>query len=163
VNETLIIVLLGVVSGIALGSIYTLLAMSYNLVLAATGIFNFAQGAIVMMGTLAALYLGDRLGWPVLLAAAATAIAGGILGLLTELITVRPVQKRTTDLGLAAVITTLGLGLAVVSAVSLVTGTEPHPVRSFVSSAPIFIGPIPLRPIYMMMIAVTLAVSVFSD
>jgi branched-chain amino acid transport system permease protein len=162
-NETLIILLLGVVSGVALGSIYTLLAMSYNLVLAATGIFNFAQGAIVTAGTLLALYLGDRLGWPVLLAVATTALVGGVMGLLTELIAVRPVQRRTTDLGLAAVITTLGLGLAVVSAISLVTGTEPHPVKSFVSTEPIFLGAVPIRPIYLVMVAVTLVVSVISD
>lgn len=162
-NEALVVVLLGLVSGIALGSIYTLLAISYNLVLAATGIFNFAQGVVVMAGTFFALYLGDRLGWPFPLAIAAAALGGAVLGLVTELIAVRPVMGRTPDLGLAAVITTLGLGLAMISGWALVAGSDPQPVRSYVSTHPIFLGPVPVRPIYLVMTAATLVVALAID
>jgi branched-subunit amino acid ABC-type transport system permease component len=162
-NQVLIIVMLGLVSGIALGCIYTLLAISYNLVLAATGIFNFAQGVIVMAGTFFALYIGDRMGWPFFVAILVTALAGAALGLVTELVAVRPVMRRTSDLGLAAVITTLGLGLALISGWALVVGSDPQPVRSYVSTQPIFLGPVPVRPIYLVMIAATVIVALTID
>ena len=38
-------------AGLAVGAIYTLVALGYNIPLAQTGIFNFAQGQIVVFGT----------------------------------------------------------------------------------------------------------------
>ncbi len=162
-GQILIIVVLGLVSGVALGSIYTMLAIGYNLVLAAAGIFNFAQGALVMAGTFLALYVGDRMGWPFAAAIAVTALTGAGLGLMTELVAVRPVMRRTTDLGLAAVITTLGLGLALVSGWALLVGPDEQPVRSYVSTHPVFLGPIPIRPIYLVMAAAALVVALTTD
>src|SRR3954453_20254071 len=44
-----------VVSGVAIGSIYALLALSLVIINKATDVVNFAQGEIAMLGTFAAL------------------------------------------------------------------------------------------------------------
>ena len=38
-------------AGLSVGAIYTLVALGYNIPLAQTGVFNFAQGQIVVFGT----------------------------------------------------------------------------------------------------------------
>ena len=54
--------MLGVVSGLAFASIFVLIALSLTMVLAASGVFNFAQGTIVMGGTILAYLFGVKLG-----------------------------------------------------------------------------------------------------
>ncbi|GIL01332.1 MAG: branched-chain amino acid ABC transporter permease [Alphaproteobacteria bacterium] len=54
-----------VVRGIAIGSIFAMIAMSFNIVHGATGILNFAQGSMLVLGGFAAFFLanGVGLGW----------------------------------------------------------------------------------------------------
>jgi branched-chain amino acid transport system permease protein len=43
---------LAVVTGLAIGSVYGLIAIGYSVVYAATGVFNLAQGDLVMLGVM---------------------------------------------------------------------------------------------------------------
>ena len=54
-----------VVRGIAIGSIFAMIAMSFNIVHGATGILNFAQGNMLVLGGFGAFFLanGAGLGW----------------------------------------------------------------------------------------------------
>jgi len=51
-----------VVRGIAIGSIFSIIAMSFNIVHNATGIFNFAQGNIFILGGFGAYLLANQVG-----------------------------------------------------------------------------------------------------
>ncbi len=53
------------VRGIAIGSIFAIIAMSFNIVHGATGILNFAQGNMFVLGGFAAFFLASQadLGW----------------------------------------------------------------------------------------------------
>lgn len=51
-----------VVRGIAIGSIFSIIAMSFNVVHNATGIFNFAQGNIFILGGFGAYLLANQVG-----------------------------------------------------------------------------------------------------
>src|SRR5690606_35940480 len=48
------------VRGIALGSIFAIIAMSFNIVHGATGILNFAQGNMFVLGGFAAFFLAGQ-------------------------------------------------------------------------------------------------------
>lgn len=54
-----------VIRGIAVGSIFAMIAMSFNIVHGATGILNFAQGNMFVLGGFAAFFLANNagLGW----------------------------------------------------------------------------------------------------
>jgi branched-subunit amino acid ABC-type transport system permease component len=54
-----------VLSGLGVGSTYALIALGYTIILASSGVFNFAQGSVVMAGALVAYGLGTVAGWPV--------------------------------------------------------------------------------------------------
>ena len=53
------------IRGIAIGSIFAMIAMSFNIVHGATGILNFAQGNMLVLGAFAAYFLanGVNLAW----------------------------------------------------------------------------------------------------
>lgn len=55
-------ILIIVVRGIAIGSIFSIIAMSFNIVHNATGIFNFAQGNIFILGGFGAYLLANQVG-----------------------------------------------------------------------------------------------------
>jgi branched-chain amino acid transport system permease protein len=152
VRMSLTIISLGIVTGLALASIYVLIAVSFTLVLAASGVFNFAQGTLVMLGTVLAFILGVTLGWPPLIAVTAICFLGALGGLLTHLIAVWPVMGRTRSFAHSTMISTIGLGIAANAVVALLFGADSQPVPTYVSDIPVIIGSIPLRPTYIMVI-----------
>lgn len=52
-------ILIIVVRGIAIGSIFAMIAMSFNIVHGATGILNFAQGNMLVLGAFGAFFLAN--------------------------------------------------------------------------------------------------------
>jgi branched-chain amino acid transport system permease protein len=151
---TLTAILLGVVSGVAFASIFVLISTSLTLVLAASGVFNFAQSTLVMVGAVLAYAFGVALGWPILVVAATVVAAGVLGGLITYAVAVWPAVGRSRSFSHTAVLTTIGLGTAVNAGVALIFGGDTRVVPSFVSDNPIRLGSLPIRPIHIVMIVV---------
>lgn len=151
---------LGFVTGLAFASIYVLIAISFTLVLAASGVFNFAQGSIVMLGTIASYLLGVRMGWPQLAVASAIAGMGVLVGMLNHLLAVRPAIGRTRSFTHTTMLTTLGLGTGVNALVALLFGSDSYRVPAYVPEDPLVLFGIPLRPTYLVMIAVGASVTI---
>jgi branched-chain amino acid transport system permease protein len=114
-------------AGIGTGCIYSLAGMGIVLTYKATGIFNFAHGAIAMFVAYILWQLNDQ--WHVGLAIAApltVLIAGPGIGLLLERIVFRPLQKRGAGTS-EKLVATLGVFLLFVGlAQKIWTGTERH-------------------------------------
>lgn len=144
---------LGILTGLALASVYVLIALSVTLVLAVSGIFNFAQGSIVMLGTILSFVLGVQLSWAGPLVALAIACAGAAGGLATYLIAVYPAMGRSQSFSHTAVLTTIGFGSAANAIAALLFGADTFRVPSYVSDVPIYLFSIPLRPTYLIIIA----------
>ncbi|HYU17308.1 MAG TPA: branched-chain amino acid ABC transporter permease [Chloroflexota bacterium] len=111
------------VSGLALGSIYALVALGFTLIFATTRVVNFAQGEFVMLGALvgysAHVSAGLPLGPAVLVAGLVTVLAG----LIAERVAVYPL--RALQSSIAWVISTLGLGMMLKSGAAEVWGKVP--------------------------------------
>ncbi len=147
-------ILLGIVTGTALAAIYVLIAVSFTLVLAASGVFNFAQGTIVMGGSLLAYLVGVKLGWTIVPTIAVVAAAGVVAGLLNHLIAVRPAIGRSKSFTHTTMLTTIGLGMAVNAAAALWFGSDSFRVPPIVRDDPLRLFGLPLRPTYLIMVAV---------
>jgi branched-chain amino acid transport system permease protein len=145
---------LGVVTGMALASIFVLIAISFTLVLATSGVFNFAQGTIVMLGTVVSFLLGVKLGWAPLATAAAVAGIGVLAGLLNHALAVWPAIGRSKSFTHTTMLTTLGLGTGTNAVVALLFGSDSYRVPAYVSEDPVHFLTVPLRPTYLVMIAV---------
>src|SRR3954465_1120089 len=94
-----------VIDGIAAGAIYGALALAIVLVNQATGLINFAQGAMAVMSTFVA-YALTQAGVPLLLAAIVAFVFAFLLGALLERTLIRRFEGGDPDI---AVVATIGL------------------------------------------------------
>jgi branched-chain amino acid transport system permease protein len=101
-------------SGLTLGGIYALVAAGFTLAFLPTGVFNFAQGAIVVGGSFLAYQWLAQNHLPIAGALALNSVVGAALGAVCELVTVRPLTWRRTDIGSNAIITTVGASTALI-------------------------------------------------
>ena len=92
-------------AGLSVGAIYTLVALGYNIPLAQTGVFNFAQGQIVVFCTFFAWFVMGDHGWPWWVAIIGGAAAGGLIAAVEELLAIRPVVAKGSH---ALLVTTVG-------------------------------------------------------
>jgi len=112
-------------TGLAIGCIYALIAITYNVMFSASRVFSFTAGTLGMIGgVLGSLFIA-RMGMPVA-AGFLLALAGGaVLGIVTEIVAVRPVLK-SLDQHLY-VLSTLALALMVQQFTAIEWSTEPQP------------------------------------
>lgn len=112
-----------IVSGTATGAIYALAALGFTLLWQAAGVINFAQGEFVMLPAFAMLFF-IAVGAPLWLSFLLTcAIAAVVLGSGFKRLIVDPLIKHGV---IPLVIATLGLSIAVKSAVRAGYSAEAH-------------------------------------
>jgi branched-chain amino acid transport system permease protein len=97
------------VSGIGLGALYALVAMGFSLIYKVTGVLNFAQGQLALVGAYGVVIFGTPafLGLPPLVGLLATIVLGVVLGLLLERVVFRQFIGEPV---LSVIIVTLALG-----------------------------------------------------
>lgn len=115
---------------LGIGALYALVAVSFNLIFAPAGTFNFAQGQIVMLGGLLAFSFYQDAGWPVLLALAAVLAIGGGIALAEERIAVWPALRRDPH-GSGWVLSTLAVYTIIQNLAIVHWGTTPENVRAY--------------------------------
>jgi branched-chain amino acid transport system permease protein len=124
--------LTALLSGIALGGIYAIVGMSYSLVFRTTGVFNFAQGDFVMLGTLIAWSLWSQLHLPAILVLVLVTLLVALAGPIVDLVAVLPAQK-VGDTGTAWLVSTLGVSLIIENLAQHYWGSDPLQVPSLVN------------------------------
>ena len=114
---------LQLVTGVALGAVYALLAIGLSLIFGMLTVVNFAHGAFFMVGAFLGVYFLQVTGnfWFSLLL---TPLAVGALGLVVERVLVRPLYGRGIDYPL---LLTFGLGYVLIDAMRFFFGIEGMP------------------------------------
>lgn len=114
-----------ILSGLAVGCIYALVAIGFSMIYRALGLVNFAQGDIMMLGAFigySMLLVFPALPfWIVLIAASAVT---AVFGLLIERIAFRSAVKRRAD-QIYLVLLTLGVGMVLSNSARLIWGANP--------------------------------------
>jgi branched-chain amino acid transport system permease protein len=114
-----------VLSGVAIGCIYALIGITYNVMFSASRVFSFTAGALGMMGgVLGSLFIA-RMNIPVAVGLLLVLAAGAAFGIITEIVAVRPVLK-SLDQHLY-VLSTLALALMVQQFTAIEWSTEARP------------------------------------
>ncbi|MBW2109217.1 MAG: branched-chain amino acid ABC transporter permease [Deltaproteobacteria bacterium] len=80
----------GVLTGLAVGSIYGLSALGFVIIYKSTGILNVAQGGLVMLGSFLCYTFSVTIGLPFWLSFIATMAAAFLLGLIIDRLLFRP-------------------------------------------------------------------------
>jgi branched-chain amino acid transport system permease protein len=111
-------------SGLTLGAVYVLVALGFTLSLLPSGVFNFAQGAIVGAGTYLT-YQWLHSGMPLLPAIMLNLVIGVALGVLCELIAIRPLRwGRAVSRQQTELVTTVGVSTIIGGAAILIWGVN---------------------------------------
>jgi branched-chain amino acid transport system permease protein len=88
----LIEILQQMLNGLAIGSVYTVIALGLTVVFGILGIAHFAHGSVAMSGGYLTFLFGERLGAGFFTAMALAMLAGAVIGLLIERLAYRPVR-----------------------------------------------------------------------
>ena len=147
-----------VISGIAQGCIYGLIALGFVLIYKATETVSFAQGELMMLGAFCGLACMTFLGFPFWLSVLATIAAMAAFGVLLERLVIRPILGQPA---FSVVMLTIGIGYVARGLITMIPGigTETHtlavPYKDQVWTA----GPLLLNAEQMVVIASTAVLS----
>jgi branched-chain amino acid transport system permease protein len=119
--------------GLLAGVMYSLVALGFVLIYKASGVFNFAQGAMVFFAALTYVSLAER-GWNVWLALAVTLAVMIVLGVATERIVLRPLVNQPQ---ITLFMATIGLTFVLEGLSQLIWGSQPHGLELGIADVPI--------------------------
>src|SRR5499426_3473972 len=118
--------------GLLAGVMYSLVALGFVLIYKASGVFNFAQGAMVFFAALTYVSLVER-GWNVWLALAVTLVVMIVLGVATERIVLRPLVNQPQ---ITLFMATIGLTFVLEGLSQLIWGSQPHGLELGIADVP---------------------------
>src|SRR4029078_2216529 len=91
-----------IVSGLAVGSMYGLIALGFHVTYVVSNTVNFAQGSSMMLGAVLGYTFAIKLGWAMPLAVAMSLMLCALFGLVIERTLVRPFAERGSNAWLMA-------------------------------------------------------------
>jgi branched-chain amino acid transport system permease protein len=113
------------VGGLAVGCVYSLVALGFAMIMRATSIIHFAQGELMMLGAmcgLTSLWLLPVL--PLLLVVAVGMVSSGLIAVMMELLVYRTLRRRRVPI-MNIITATVGMSILCINAARLIWGSEP--------------------------------------
>jgi branched-chain amino acid transport system permease protein len=151
------------VSGLTVGSVLALVALGYNLVFSTTRIVNFAQGSMIVIAGFIAFAL-TRAGIPIWVAFGLTVIASAAVGVLVELVAIRPLGRFDPSTNVAWILTTFSVGLIAIDLIRITVDARAHPLPPLLSSffgwKGSLVSGVAVTPTDMLIVVTTLALMV---
>src|SRR6478609_3368829 len=93
-----------IISGLAMGSMYGLIALGFHVTYVVSNTVNFSQGSSVMLGAVLGYTFAVTWGWPMPLAIALALTCCLLFGAVVERALVRPFASRGSDAWLMATV-----------------------------------------------------------
>jgi branched-chain amino acid transport system permease protein len=122
------------IGGLLTGVMYALIALGFVMIYKASGVFNFAQGAMVFFAALTCVGLKDDFKLPLWLAIAITLVVMVLLSFLIERVVLRPlVNQHEISLFMA----TIGLTFFIEGAAQLMWGSTARRLDLGIEDVPI--------------------------
>ena len=131
-----------IINGLALGSVYALLALGYTMVYGIIQLINFAHGEIYMIGAFAGFYSASTLKLPLLPTLLVAMAVSALAGIIIEKIAYKPLRNSPR---IALLITAIGISLFLQNAMRLLVGSNPKPFPDLINAGSINIGPIQIE------------------
>lgn len=111
-------------SGLALGSIYGLVAIGFVLIYRASGLLNFAQGDIYMLGAFVGLLVVQQLELPFWVAFLVSIVVVGLVGMMIERLAFRRLEGRP---GMGLLIASIGVSIIIQNSAIIIWGADYRP------------------------------------
>lgn len=144
-----------VVSGAAIGGAYGLVALGFLVIYHTTGVVNFGQGDMMMVGAIVTMLVLSA-GQSYLVVVLALAAIAVVLTFLFRGALLDPLAKRRAP-AYSLVVGTIAFGLVLQEVVVLIVGDRSYGVASFLPDTPIRIGGVAILPQTILMVVVSWA------
>lgn len=126
------------IGGLLAGTMYSLVAIGFVLIYKASGVFNYAQGSLLLFGALTFVSLTDA-GVPAAVAVAITIALLVLTAIAIERLLLRPLTNRSP---LTLFMATLGLSYVVEGVAQGIMGSQVRALDLGIEDLPIFFGDI---------------------
>ncbi len=141
-------------SGLALGSIYGLVALGFALIFKATEVFNFAQGMLVVCGAYLAVTGVTLMELPFPFAMLFLVAAAALLGVLIQILLIQPLSGRPM---LSIIMATLALSIVLRAAIEIFYGPSGRPLVTPLPSGIFMLGDVRISKLHLIAAAVSWA------
>jgi branched-chain amino acid transport system permease protein len=142
-----------VISGITLGSLYSLVGLGFVVIYRATKVVNFAQGEMMMLGAMFALYVYSDLGAPYFAAFLLAVLLCGTFGAALERVAYRPLLNAPV---VTLILATVAVGQMMRAAVRILRGSEVSRFPSILSAEPFVIAGLTFTPLSLSIITIAI-------
>jgi branched-chain amino acid transport system permease protein len=120
--------------GLAVGAVYALIGITYNVMFSASRVFSFTAGMLGMLGGVLGAWFIAKLGLPSVVGLVLVLACGALIGIVTEIVAVRPVLKSIEQH--LYVLSTLAFALMVQQFTAIEWGTEVQPFPRLIPIGP---------------------------
>ncbi|MEB6591542.1 MULTISPECIES: branched-chain amino acid ABC transporter permease [Pseudomonas] len=141
------------IGGLLAGTMYSLVAIGFVLIYKASGVFNFAQGAMLLFAALTFVSLHQQ-GIPFALALVITVVVMIIGALLIERLVLRPLVNRSQ---ITLFMATLGLSFIIEGLAQGLMGAQVRALDLGIEDVPLFVGDIMISQFDLVAAAVSAA------
>ncbi|MBQ1482459.1 MAG: branched-chain amino acid ABC transporter permease [Erysipelotrichaceae bacterium] len=109
------------ISGLALGSVYAIIALGYTMVYGIAKMLNFAHGDIIMVGGYAAFFAFNKFGLSPVVSILASILVCTLLGVIIERLAYKPLRQASS---LSVLITAIGVSYFLQNGSQLIFGSD---------------------------------------
>ena len=141
-------------SGLALGSIYGLVALGFALVFKATDVLNFAQGMFVVVGAYLAVTATTLLHLPFAAAILFLLAVSAIVGAVIQGVLIRPLTGRPV---LAIIMVTIALSIVLRAAIEIAYGPQPRVLETPMPTGALVLGGVRMSQLHLIAAGVSWA------
>jgi branched-chain amino acid transport system permease protein len=139
VSPELTLLLQLVVGGVAIGGVYSLIALGFVLIYKATDVLNLAHGELLLVGAYVSYALIAQIGLPLPVALLGTFAFAIVLGLAIERLALRPLIGEPV---ISVIMVTIGLAILLRALVVLVWGSEYRVYPQVLPKESLHLGPV---------------------
>lgn len=143
------------ITGLAVGSVYALIALAINVIFAARRVVNFGQGDLVMFAGLLSVSLIVTWHFPYFIGLIAAVVAIGLLAVVIERIAIRPLPREESSI--AWILSVVAVAIITSNAGQLIFGAETRPFPTLFENPHIEFDGIRLDPNQLIAIGATAA------
>ena len=138
-------------SGLALGSIYGLVALGFALVFKATDVLNFAQGTFVVVGAFLAVTGSSILHLPFAATVLLILAGAALVGVAVQTVLIRPLTGRPV---LAVIMVTIALSIVLRAAIDMIYGPQPRVLQTPLPTGAVVVAGVRMSQLHLLAAAV---------
>ncbi len=159
-SEHVVFALQLIITGIAVGGVYALMALGFVLIYKASTVVNFGPGELVLFGAYVAWATILNMRFPLYVALPLTLAIAILLGLVIERGVLRPLIGQPI---ISVIMVTFGFASVIRGVLNMTWGSDTRPFPALFSPEPFHLGPVPVSPVHLWsFVTVMLLLAAFS-